>query len=59
MQVGRGGKVNGGRAEEAGGADPNVETTPGVEDVVDKGEGGFLRRGEEGVGNDFGVGGVG
>lgn len=44
-----------GGTEEAGGGGPDVEAAPGVEDVVDEGEGGFFRGGVVGVAYDFRV----
>lgn len=56
LEVGGGGEFDAGGAEEAGIADPDVETAPRVEGFVDEGQGvGF---GGDGVGvvDDFGVG---
>lgn len=51
LQVGGGGGVDGWRAQETGGADPDVEAAPGVEDVVDEGQGVLLVGGGERVGD--------
>lgn len=58
-QIGRGRVGDGGGAQEPGTADPDVESAPGVEDVVDEGEGAVFGRGGEGVGDYFCVGGGG
>lgn len=55
LQVGRGGVVDGGRAEEARGAHPDVEATEGVEELVEQGYGVFFVGDVEGVGDELGV----
>lgn len=53
--IGRGG-VDGGRAQEPRRADPDVEASEGVEDLVDQGEGLVFFGYVEGVGDYFCVG---
>ena len=55
LQVGRGGGVDGGWAEEAGGADPDVEAAPGIESLVDEGESVLFRGDGVGVVDNFGI----
>ncbi len=56
LQVFRRGGVDGGRAQEAGRADPDVEPAPGVEGFVDEGQRVRFRRDRVGVVDYFRVG---
>lgn len=53
LRDGRRGVVDGGRAEEARGADPDVEAAEGGEDLVDEDEGFVFGGGREGVGDEL------